>query len=98
MSSIILVLTSITSTEYVALLFVGMMMLTCNFYQLGNFVILDGSCWLANYLLLFTRPLPRDGGMAKDHGAPEAEQLPRVWTRGRRETESCQRVSGAKSL
>ena len=36
-------------------------------------------------LLLFTRPLPRDGGMAEDHGAPEAEQLPRVWTRGRRE-------------
>ena len=48
-------------------------------------------------LLLITRPLPRDGGMAADHGAPEAGQLPRVWTRGRRETESCQRVSGAKS-
>ena len=32
-------------------------------------------------LLLFTRPLPRDGGMAEDHGAPEAGQLPRVWTR-----------------
>ena len=39
-------------------------------------------------LLLVTRPLPRDGGMAEDHGAPEAEQLPRVWTRGRKETES----------
>ena len=48
-------------------------------------------------LLLFTRPLPRDGGMAEDHGAPEAEQLPRVWTRGRKEIESRQRVSGAKS-
>ena len=48
-------------------------------------------------LLLFTRPLPRDGGMAEDHGAPEAGQLPRVWTRGRKETESRQRVSGAKS-
>ena len=36
--------------------------------------------------------------MAEDHGAPEAGQLPRVWTRGRRETESRQRVSGAKSL
>ena len=35
--------------------------------------------------------------MAEDHGAPEAEQLPRVWTRGRREIESRQRVSGAKS-
>ena len=48
-------------------------------------------------LLLFTRPLPRDGGMADDHGAPEAEQLPRVWTRGHKETESRQRVSGANS-
>ena len=48
-------------------------------------------------MLLFTRPLPRDGGMAEDHGAPEAGQLPRVWTRGRREIESHQRVSGAKS-
>ena len=48
-------------------------------------------------LLLFTRPLPRDGGMVEDHGAPEDGQLPRVWTRGRKELESRQRVSGAKS-
>ena len=48
-------------------------------------------------LLLFTRPLLRDGGMAEDHGASEAGQLPRVWTRGRKETESRQRVSDAKS-
>ena len=48
-------------------------------------------------LLVFTRPLPRDGGMAEDHGAPEAEQLPRVWTRGCKEIESRQRVSDAKS-
>ena len=48
-------------------------------------------------LLLVTRPLPRDGGMAEDHGAPEAGQLPRIWNRGRRETESRQRVSDAKS-
>ena len=54
--------------------------------------------WLnSTLLLLITRPLPRDGGMAEDHGAPEAEQLSRVWTRGHRETESRQRVSGAKS-
>ena len=26
--------------------------------------------------------------MAEDHGAPEAGQLPRAWTRGRKETES----------
>ena len=31
--------------------------------------------------LLFARPLPTDGDMAEDHGAPEAGQLPRVWTR-----------------
>ena len=29
-------------------------------------------------LLLFTRPFPRDGGMAEDHGAPEPGQLPMV--------------------
>ena len=39
-------------------------------------------------LLLFTRPLMRDGGMAEDHGAPEAKQLSRARTRGRREIES----------
>ena len=32
-------------------------------------------------LLLVTRPLPRDSVMAEDHGAPEAGQLHRVWTR-----------------
>ena len=42
-------------------------------------------------------PLPKDGGMAEDHEAPEAGQLPRAWTRGRRETLSRQRVSSAKS-
>ena len=49
-------------------------------------------------LLLFTRPLPRGGGMAEDHGAPEAGKLHKAWTRGRRETESRQRMSGTKSL
>ena len=48
-------------------------------------------------LLLITQPLLRDGGMADNHGAPQAGQLPRTWNRGRRETESPQRVSGAKS-
>ena len=55
------------------------------------------SCRWNALLLLITRPLPRDGGMAEDHKAPEVEQLSRVWTRGRKETESRQRVSGAKS-
>ena len=48
-------------------------------------------------MLLFSQPLPRDAGMAEDHEAPEAEQLPRAWTRGRKKIDSRQRVSGAKS-
>ena len=48
-------------------------------------------------LLLITRPLPRDGGMAEDHGASESGKLPIAWTRGPTETESRQRLSGAKS-
>ena len=35
--------------------------------------------------------------MAEYHGGPEAEQLSRAMTRGRRKTESRQRASGAKS-
>ena len=77
--------------------------LSLRFYRLCEFNLggVVGSlaclCWLLLLLLLFTRPLPRDGGMAEDHGTPEAGQLPRVWTRGHKETESRQRVSGAKS-
>ena len=48
-------------------------------------------------VVVVTRPLPRDGGMAKHHGAPEAGQLPKASTRDRKETESRQRASGAKS-
>ena len=59
--------------------------------------LLDNKSNALMLLLLFTRPLPRDGGMEEDHGAPEAGQFPRVWTRGRKEIESRQRVSGAKS-
>ena len=67
------------------------------------FVFLRSFCCCCDYpsssllLLLVTRPLPRDGNMAEDHGAPEARQLPRVWTRALRETESRQRMSGVKS-
>ena len=46
-------------------------------------------------VVVFTCALPRDGGMAEDHGAPEAGQLPRVWNRNRIETESRQRASAA---
>ena len=35
--------------------------------------------------------------MAEDYGVPKAGQLPKAWTRGRKETESRQRVKGAKS-
>ena len=48
-------------------------------------------------VVVVTRPLPRDGGMANNHGAPEAGQLSRVLTRGRKETESRRRASGAKT-
>ena len=44
-------------------------------------------------VVVVTRPLPRDGGMAEDHGAPEAGQLPRACIRGRIETESRQRAA-----
>ena len=41
---------------------------------------------------------PSEGwGMSENYGTPEARQLPRFWTRGRRETESRQRVSDVKS-
>ena len=52
--------------------------------------------FLHDVVVVVTQPLPRDGGMAEDYGAPEDGQLPRVWTIGRKETESSQRVSGAK--
>ena len=35
--------------------------------------------------------------MAEDHRAPEAGKLPKAWTRGRKESVSRQRASGAKS-
>ena len=45
-----------------------------------------------NYILfavvVVTRSLTGDGGMAEDHGATDAGQLRRACTRGRRETES----------
>ena len=47
--------------------------------------------------VVVTRPLFWDGGMVEDHGAPEAGQLSRVWTRGCRERESRQRASTTKS-
>ena len=48
-------------------------------------------------VVVVTRPLPRNEGMAEDHGSLEPGQFPMAWTRGRRETESRQTVSGAKN-
>ena len=45
-------------------------------------------------VVVVTRPLVKDGGIAEDHGALEAGQLPRAWTRCLREIES----ERAKSL
>ena len=45
-------------------------------------------------VVVLTRSLPKNGGMAEDQ---EAGQLPSAWTRDRRETESRQRASSAKS-
>ena len=50
-----------------------------------------------SFPVVVARPLPRDEGMAEDHEAPEAGQLPKAWTSGHTETESRQRSSGAKS-
>ena len=47
--------------------------------------------------VVVTQPLSKNGGMAEDHGPPETGQLPRTWTKDRRETKSRQRASGAKS-
>ena len=48
------------------------------------------SILLPSVVVVVTRALPRDGDTVEDHGAPEAWQLSRAWTRGRRETESRQ--------
>ena len=37
-------------------------------------------------VIVAIRPLPRDEGIAEDHGAPESWQLPRAWTSDRKET------------
>ena len=44
-------------------------------------------------LVVVTRPLLWDGGMAEDHGAPEAGQLPRAWTKDCRDRVAKERAS-----
>ena len=51
-------------------------------HSLYDVIMLSGAIntlLLLLLLLLFTRPFQKDGGMAEDHVALEAEQLPRVW-------------------
>ena len=51
-------------------------------------------------LVVAARPLPRNGVVANDHGAPEAGQLPKAGdykAKDRKEIQSRQRASGAKS-
>ena len=43
---------------------------------------------MAVVAVVVNRPLPRVGGMVEDNGAPKARQLLKVWTRGRKETDS----------
>ena len=35
-----------------------------------------------SHVVVVTQTFPRHGGMAEDHGAPEAGKLPRAWTGG----------------
>ena len=73
-------------------------------FRLITIHIMQGKGQMGLLLILFsfdvvdTRPLPRDAGMAEDHGALETGKLSMAWTRGHRETESRQRASSTKSL
>ena len=47
--------------------------------------------WYVFFVVVVDYPTPsEEWGHGEDHGAPEAGKLPRVWTRGRTETESRQ--------
>ena len=47
--------------------------------------------------LLLPDPFRGMGGMAEDHGVPEAGRLFMAWIRGSCKTESCQKASVTKS-
>ena len=47
--------------------------------------------------VVVTRALPKDGGMAEDHGAPEAGQFPRAWT-SRRERQRVAKEQAAQRV
>ena len=48
-------------------------------------------------VVVVTQPLQRNGSVAENHGALEARQLFKDWSRGRREKKSCLKVSSVKS-
>ena len=61
-------------------------------------IILFVKMTLCRLVVVVGYPTPSEGwGHGGRPWSPEAGQLSRVWTRGRTETESRQRVSGAKS-
>ena len=42
-------------------------------------LIFQASCCSTEPVVVVTPTLPRDGGMEKNHGAPECRELSRVW-------------------
>ena len=56
-----------------------------------NYTRQRGHLLIVFLFVVATRPLLRDEVMVEDHGAPEARQLPRTWTRGRRESSKSKR-------
>ena len=64
---------------------------------LTNSSVFDTTYCPVVVVVVVTRPLPRDGDVTEDHGAPEAGKLPRAWIRGRKEIESSQRASDPTS-
>ena len=68
-----------------------------HFYGLIFLMLISCLCFLRLLVVVVTRLLPRDGGIAEDHGAPEVGKLSRASNRNRRKTENRQRSSGAKS-
>ena len=65
------------------------------------FSLSDDASKIARFVIVVVdvvdyQTLPRDGGLAEDHGAPEVGQLPRAWTRGCRETEVAKESVGKR--
>ena len=84
--------------DYKSTEFFPMLVQTCLLYSglthmIFRFLVLLLFGWEFIHILVVvvvtrSQPLSKDGGVAEDHGAPEARQLPRNWTRSRKKTES----------